>query len=405
MKKILFILFILFLLIPFNVYCLEYPEINSKNAIIYNLKEDIVLYEKESDKQVSIASLTKIATTITAIEKITNLDEEIIITKEILNTVRWDASVAGLKAGDKLTYKDLLYASILPSGADATNALAISLSGSINNFVEEMNLLTQRLDMKETHFINVTGLDVEGHYSTATDIVKLLKYSLQNPIFKEVFTTKEYTLSNGLKVKTTIGTYRKNTNMDTSKIIGSKTGFTLGAGLCLASLINDEQNDILVITLGAERINGVPYNIIDNMKLINFIEENYNYYELLIKDTIVKTLPVEYSKIDTYKIKTNKTITKYLPSDYDKKDFTYEYKGLNKLSYKNNKNEKLGTIKYYYKDTLLLEEDITLNKKIEISIKKILNKYKYVIIITLLTIILFIVIIFIIIKNKRKGEI
>lgn len=402
MKKILFILF---LLIPFNVYCLEYPEINSKNAIIYNLKEDIVLYEKESDKQVSIASLTKIATTITAIEKITNLDEEIIITKEILNTVRWDASVAGLKAGDKLTYKDLLYASILPSGADATNALAISLSGSINNFVEEMNLLTQRLDMKETHFINVTGLDVEGHYSTATDIVKLLKYSLQNPIFKEVFTTKEYTLSNGLKVKTTIGTYRKNTNMDTSKIIGSKTGFTLGAGLCLASLINDEQNDILVITLGAERINGVPYNIIDNMKLINFIEENYNYYELLIKDTIVKTLPVEYSKIDTYKIKTNKTITKYLPSDYDKKDFTYEYKGLNKLSYKNNKNEKLGTIKYYYKDTLLLEEDITLNKKIEISIKKILNKYKYVIIITLLTIILFIVIIFIIIKNKRKGEI
>lgn len=402
MKKILFILF---LLIPFNVYCLEYPEINSKNAIIYNLKEDIVLYEKESDKQVSIASLTKIATTITAIEKITNLDEEIIITKEILNTVRWDASVAGLKAGDKLTYKDLLYASILPSGADATNALAISLSGSINGFVEEMNLLTQRLDMKDTHFINVTGLDAEGHYSTATDIVKLLKYSLQNPIFKEVFTTKEYTLSNGLKVKTTIGTYRKNTNMDTTKIIGSKTGFTLGAGLCLASLINDEQNDILVITLGAERINGVPYNIIDNMKLINFIEENYNYYELLIKDTIVKTIPVEYSKIDTYKIKTNKNITKYLPSDYDKQDFTYEYKGLNKLSYKNNKKEKLGTIKYYYKDTLLLEEDITLNKKIEISIKKILNKYKYVIIITLLTIISFIVIICIIIKNKRKGEI
>ena len=320
MKKILLILF---LIIPINVYCLEFPNINSKTAIIYDLKEEQILYDKDSNKKTNIASLTKIATTITAIENIEDLNKEVIITKEILNTVRWDASIAGLKEGDKVTYQDLLYASILPSGADATNALAISLYGSIDSFVNEMNQLAKKLDMQNTHFINVTGLDAEGHYSTASDIVKLLKYSLQNEIFKEIFTTKEYTLTNGLKVKSTIYSYN-NSKSDTSKILGSKTGFTLGAGLCLASLMEDEEREILVINLNAERINGIPYNLIDNLKLIEFIEENYNYYELINKDKIIKKLPVEYSKIDNYEIKSAKTIKKYLPSDYNKKDFQYE---------------------------------------------------------------------------------
>ena len=111
-KTKLIILFLTFIMIcPLDIFALEYPEINSKITEIYDLTNKEVVYEIDSNKQASIASLTKIVTTITAIESISNLDEKVTITQDMLDTVRWDASKAGLKAGDKLTYKDLLYAS------------------------------------------------------------------------------------------------------------------------------------------------------------------------------------------------------------------------------------------------------------------------------------------------------
>ena len=135
------IILIILLLFPIYIEALEYPSTNSKVVEIYDITDNKVIYEVDSNKVSSIASLTKIATTITAIETIPNLDEKVTITNKILNTVRWDASKAGLKAGDVLTYKDLLYASILPRGADATNSIAILSSGSIENFVKKINEL------------------------------------------------------------------------------------------------------------------------------------------------------------------------------------------------------------------------------------------------------------------------
>lgn len=156
MKKIYSLIITLLILLPINVFSLDYPSINSKIVEVYDINDDKVLYEVDSNKQTSIASLTKIATTITAIENIKNLDEQVTITKEIMNTVSWDASKAGLKVGDKVTYKDLLYAAMLPSGADATNSIAILSSGSIDNYVVKMNELAKKLKLENTHFVNVT---------------------------------------------------------------------------------------------------------------------------------------------------------------------------------------------------------------------------------------------------------
>ena len=153
----------------------------------------MVLYEKDSDKIVSIASLTKIMTTIVAIENIDDFNETVYITYDMLKDVPWDSSVAGLSIGDEVTYLDLLYASILPSGADATNSLAISLTGSIDNFVDMMNDKAQELNLFDTHFSNTTGYDIDNHYSTANDILKLLVYSLSNQTFKKIYTTNKYT--------------------------------------------------------------------------------------------------------------------------------------------------------------------------------------------------------------------
>ena len=398
-KKLLVII-ISIIIFPSTVYALDFPKTNSKIVEIYDLTDNKVLYEINSNKLTSIASLTKIMTTITAIENIKNIDEEVIITKDMLKEVSNDASRAGLKVGDKLTYKDLLYASILPSGADATISIAINSCKKIENFVDKMNALAKKINLKNTHFVNVTGLDEKNHYSTASDVRILLTYALKNKLFKEIYTTKKYKLSNGLIVKSTL--YKYNTSLDTmNKILGSKTGFTNDAGYSLSSLSNINNHEIIIITLKAEHINNNYYNIIDTSNLINFLHKNYKDEILVKKNQLIKTIKVNLSNINTYDIKATKDIKKYLPSDFNKNDLKIEYDGIKELSYNNKKNSTIGTIKYYYKDELFFKEDVILNKKISLNIIKLLKRYIFFIVIF---IILITFVIIKIIKNKKRYK-
>lgn len=269
MKKLLLIII---LFIPLNVYGLE---IHSKEVIVYDLNDDKIIYEKNSNNKVSIASLTKILTTITAIEMIDDLDKTLIVTENMLKDIYWDASVAGIKVGDTLTYRDLLYGAMLPSGADATQTLAISLKGNDISFIHEMNVLANKIGLKNSNFVNTTGLDNNNHYSTAYDIVKLLKYSLKNKTFKEIFGTREYYLKTGLLVEATIKKYNQKYNYDISRIKGSKTGYTDNAKQCLASLIEFNNHEIIIVTLGGEGEENLPYNLIDTLTLIDYIDNNY----------------------------------------------------------------------------------------------------------------------------------
>lgn len=269
-----FLLFII-MLIPLNVLALEMPEIVSDKAIVYDKTRGKVIIEKNAQEVTSIASLTKILTVITAIENIEDLEETVTVTSPMLNGIYWNASVAGLKIGDKVTYKDLLYAAILPSGADATKILAMSISGSVNAFVDKMNELALKIGMNNSHFVNVTGLDVKNHYSTVEDVLTLLTYALDNDTFREVYTTREYTLTNGLLVESTLKLYLKNKDYDISRILGSKTGFTDNAGTCLSSLFEVQGHDMIVITVGAPYDKNEQYNLLDNLSIINYIDENY----------------------------------------------------------------------------------------------------------------------------------
>ena len=385
MRRKLLILIVI-LIIPSWVSALEYPKLNSKVVEVYDYTDNKVLYEVDSNKKSSIASLTKIATTITAIENIKNLDEEVVISREILNTVSWDASVAGLKVGDKVTYRDLLYASILPSGADATNAIAILSSGSIDNYVKKMNELVNKIGLKNTHFVNVTGFDDDNHYSTADDCRKLLEYALKNKLFRDVYSTNKYTLSNGLVVKSTIYKYNKK-GVNTSKIIGSKTGYTGNAGYCFSSLSNLNGHEFITIVLDAEKSGD---NLLDTISLLDFIADNYRKELLIKKDEIIKKIPIKLSNIDYYEIKTESDVEKFLPSDFNKNDFKTKYTGLKELSYKNKKGDKIGKIKYYFGDELFYEEDVILDIDINFSIKKFITVYWYIVVIFVLIVFLFI---------------
>ena len=380
MIKKLFILIII--IFPLNIFALEYPGLYSSYAIIYNKTDDTILYDLNANEKVSIASLTKIVTTITALENIANLNEEVIITNSILNTVDPIASKAGLKAGDKLTYRDLLYASMLPSGADATNALAILSSNSIQNFVLKMNDLTKKLNLKNTNFVNVTGLDEENHYSSAYDIMKILSYALDNPTFKEIYTTKKYTLSNGLTVYSTLNKYNSSLKLDITNIIGSKTGFTLDAGYCLSSLTSIDNQDIIIIVLNAPY--DQSYHLIDTVNLINFINDNYDIKSLIKKGDIIKTIPIKYGKINNYEIKATEDINIFLPNDYDINLWQIKYDGLEKLSFLNKKNENIGKITYLFNNKEINSYDVILNDNISLNIFKVLKDYWYICLIILI---------------------
>ena len=402
MKKIL-IFFILFFS-PFSVFALTYPELNSKVVEIYDLDEKKVLYEVHSNEVTSIASLTKIATSIVAIEMIHDINEEVVITYDMLKTVDPDASVAGLRVGDHLTYKDLLYASLLPSGADATNSLAILTCDDIDSFVVKMNELAVKLNMQHTHFMNTTGLDQENHFSNANDIQVLLEYALNNPTFKEIFTTKEYTMSNGLVVKSTL--YKYNTHPTLmNDIIGSKTGFTYAAGYCLASLSNINGHNMMILLLNAGK-NGRDFlNIADTSTLITYLREHYHDELLLAKDTFIQKIPIQLSKEEEFNIYLNQDITKYLPDDYDKALFKIDYDGLDEIDYHTKKNDKIGTVTYTYDDEVLYEQDIFLNQELHYDILKIIQKHLGLILSCIFGfIVLIMVLVFVVLRMKKNKH-
>lgn len=372
MKKI--VLFILcFFTFIINVFALDDPTLYSRNYCLYDLTDDKIIYEKNIQERTNIASLTKIMTTITAIEKINNLDDYVTITSEMLSNIKYDASLAGLKIGDKLTYKDLLYASILPSGADATQALAYSLSGSINNFVNDMNTLAKKIGMENSNFVNVTGLDIDNHYSTVNDLLKMLQYALKNETFKTIYTTKSYTLSNGLVVDATVKKYNNLMKLDVSRIIGSKTGYTNKAGLCISSIFESNNHEFIFISTNAEFIYGNYYNLKDNLNIINFMDKNYNNQTTVKSTDIIKTIPVNFSNIPKYDVHLSKDALTYLPNDYNKDDIKVNYNGKTSITFLDN-NKQIGKVTITYKDNPIYEEDILLKDvKINFYLLVIIN--------------------------------
>lgn len=400
MKKI-GILFIL-LLLPFRVWAVELTDLLSPTVLLYDPGKEEIMYEKGSDNVINIASLTKIMTTIVAIENIPNLDDKVLITDSMLAEIPSDASVAGLKVGDEVSYLDLLYASILPSGADATTALAHSIAGSTEGFVNLMNEKAQSLGLENTHFANVTGYDIDNHHSTAKEVLKILLYSLKNDLFNKIYRTKEYTLSNGLVVKTTLDYYNPSGMYDLSKIVGSKTGYTDDAGLCMSSIINIDGKELILITLGAQRDLTSPDNIDDALSVISYLNHNYKNVVLFEKGATFLELPVKYSNINTYEVKASEDIT-YFTDDYDNTNIKYHFDGVDNLSFKNKKGDKIGTINITYQGQEF-SQDVFLDTDIKISLGKYLFTSPICIIIYSAIVILLSLGIFGLKKHKRKHH-
>ena len=171
--KRLLLLFIL-LLIPFNVFADE-VNINSTHAVMINLNNNKIIYEKNKDDVINVASMQKIMTALVAIKKVDNLDESFTLDYGIFDSLDPELVMVGFDGGDTVTYNDLLYGTLLKSGADGAYALGIKISGSEEEYAKLMNEQAKELNLNNSNFVNTTGLDIEGQYSTVNDIALLLK--------------------------------------------------------------------------------------------------------------------------------------------------------------------------------------------------------------------------------------
>lgn len=395
--KCVIISFIMILFMCVPITSAEELSLISDKYILYNLNDNKILTSKDENVKTQIASLTKLMTVLVATENIKNFNEKVTITSEMINNIEWDVAKIGLKKGQVVTYDDLLFCTMLPSAADCANGLAISIGGSYDKFVEMMNEKANDLGLKNTHFANPVGLYAKENYSTAYDVAELLKYSLKNKKFKEVFEKKDYTLTTGKKVKSTLKSYNEKIGEDISYITGAKTGFIDEAGRCLASTATIDNVNYMLITLNAYSSKKSPH-ILDATATYKYFSNNYSYKNILDKnDTIVK-LKTKYAKEKEVSIHHDEEFTSYLKNDFKKEDLIYDYDGIKEISYFTKKGTKLGTVKIKYNNEVLKEFIVNYNETLNFSVWQFIWINKFYIIIAV------VIIYFLALVNKKNRR-
>lgn len=263
----------------------EEPGIESLSAILIESGRGQVLYSKNSDLKLHISAACKIMTALVTIEKqSSSLKSDVIISKESVDT---EGAALNLVVGEKYTIEDLLYAVMLRSANDAAIALAEYVGGDVETFVAMMNDLAARLNLKNTHFSNPTGLYDETQYTTAHDIAMLIKYAISNPTFNKIFSTKSRPWINA-DGSTSILVSQNTLFWAYNGVDGGKVGFN-----------NEEQYSVITTaTRNNQRLISVvlygPKNSIfdDTQKLFDYGFNNFMTGILVHKGEVLKTIQV-----------------------------------------------------------------------------------------------------------------
>lgn len=232
--------------------------ISSSYAILVDLQSDAILAQKEAQTIINPASMTKLLTLLVAAEQVTDLDDTFTMTIDITDYCYVnDCSVVGLDVGEVVSIRELLYGTILPSGADASLALATYVAGSHEAFVDMMNAKLEELGLSDTaHFTNCVGLYDADHHCTVYDMAMIMKAAMDNELCREILDTRSYEtvptpehpdgqiLSNWF--------LRRIEDKDTGDIdvIGAKTGYVVQSGSCAASCGQDSDGNLYICVTG-----------------------------------------------------------------------------------------------------------------------------------------------------------
>ncbi len=225
-------------------------ELQVKAAAAMDLASGQIFWEQNAQTALPMASLTKIMTAVVTLENNPDLNKWVTVPDEAIDT---PGNKVWFYQYEKFKLRDLLAAALIKSGNDAARALAIITAGSEEKFAQKMNTKAAVLGLKNTHFMNATGLDDDFHFSTAHDLLILTKYALQNPVFREIVGTNSLGIWSWDGVKRELYTTNKMmTDREPGDVWGVKTGTTKNAGQCLITLRRDAAgHEILGVVLAA----------------------------------------------------------------------------------------------------------------------------------------------------------
>lgn len=226
--------------------------LNAEAAIIMDNDSKVILFAKNPSVRFSMASTTKI---MTAFVGLSHFQMQDVLT---LQDDRVEGSTVGFKKGEQVTFEDLLYAMLLPSGNDAAVAIAQNYPGGQNAFIEAMNKKAKELSLFQTHYADPSGLDDEGDYTTVVDLARLGSVALQNETLSKIVSTKEkaiQTVSGNVYTLVSL-----NKLLGSNGVTGIKTGFTDEAGgVLLTSKKEGDKTFILVVMKSQDRFLDTQY--------------------------------------------------------------------------------------------------------------------------------------------------
>ena len=349
------------------------PVLNSRYAIAIDRESKAILFGKNENQRVPMASTTKIMTAIVLLENLgvnnnLTLESQIEVCKQAASI---GGSRLGLKIGDKVTINDLLYGLMLCSGNDAAIQIAVSIAGSVEGFANLMNKKAEELGLKNSHFVTPHGLDKEEHYTTAYELALIADYALKNSKIAEVVKTKSYTVSINGYSKTIANTNELLGYLD--GVNGVKTGFTNGAGRCLVTSIERDGFNIITVVLGADT---KKFRTKDSICLIEHVYSNYELVNLeeLINEEFEEWKQINEKRLYIYKgkkdnIKTELEQYKYKVYPIKKehiKDINIEIENLKTyFEAPVSKGDEIGALNFNIGDKELMNIRIRTNEKID----------------------------------------
>ncbi len=376
-KKIFLSILIIFVLIScFSVNTLAFTptsfDIRAESAVLASLDTGEVLYEKDIDAKRYPASLTKIMTAILFIENVNDLENEIITVSDnaVTSLLGTGSSVGGLKPGEQLTAKNMLYLLMMSSANDGAIAVAEHVSGSESAFIALMNEKAAELGMTSTNFVNPHGLHDENHYTSVRDVLTIAKYAMKNSVFAEVVSTARYKLP-----ASNLGTERflATTNFLIDPSVpyyyykhakGLKTGYTDEAGRCFVGVAEKDGLSYICVlmksTVRNEKNQYVRHEFEDSKSLFEWAFNDFNYKTVLTKGEIVGEADVKLSfSTDFVTVAACDELSTILPKNADLSTVEYKLK-LNQQSYDATikKGEVLGKVDVLYAGKTLGSVDV-----------------------------------------------
>ncbi len=369
MKKICVFFLIILLICPYFVNAEDELAKNAKSAILVEVSTGNILFEKNKDEKLSVASLTKMMAQLLILEAVEkgnlNWDEKITTSA---NASGYGGTQIYLETGEVMTARDLMKGVSMASANDATVVLAERIAGSEEKFVEMMNKKAQELGLKNTNFVNPTGLDEDNHYSSSYDLAKIaIELMKHEEIFKFSSLYEDYLRQDS---------QNKFWLVNTNKLVrlyegcdGLKTGFTDNAGYTMAVTAKRNNMRLLSIVLG-ESVSKVR-----NKEIEELLDYGFNLYKVDIirkKGEVIDKLKLKKASLNNVNIVLENDITILLKKSEQNKPYKEKIK-LDNINLPLKKNSKVGTLELYDNEIKIGSYNLVVDK--DIKKKSIINIY------------------------------